>query len=53
MEKQINEEMLAALKAFVAQANKLSGFPAQYAPYVGAITLARAAIARATAEQSA
>ena len=52
MTENINEEMLAALKAFVAQANKLSGFPAQYAPYVGAITLARAAIACATAKHS-
>ena len=47
MTENINEEMLAALKAFVAQANKLSGFPAQYAPYVGAIVKARAAIAKA------
>lgn len=41
-------DLLAALQAFVTQATKLGGHPAQYDPYVGALTVARAAIAKAT-----
>ena len=41
-------DLLAALQAFVEQATKLSGHPAQYDPYVGALVAARAAIAKAT-----
>ena len=41
-------DLLAALRAFVEQATKLSGHPAQYDPYVGALVQARAAIAKAT-----
>ena len=41
-------DLLAALQSFVEQATKLSGHPAQYDPYVGALVAARAAIAKAT-----
>jgi hypothetical protein len=41
-------DMLFALQAFVEQATKVSGFPQAYEPYVGALVLARAAIAKAT-----
>ena len=43
-------ELLAALQAFVEQATKVSGFPQAYEPYVGALVVARAAIARAAGE---
>ncbi len=44
----INREMLAALRAFVTQANKVAGFPLAYEPYIGALVAARAAIEKAT-----
>ena len=52
MDKQLTQtetELLAALKAFVAQATKLSGFPAQYTPYVGALIAAKDAIRKVEA----
>lgn len=43
-------ELVAALEAFVTQATKLSGFPAAYDPYSGALVAARAALSRAKGE---
>lgn len=40
-------DMLEALKAFVEQATKVSGFPQAYIPYSGALVAARAAITKA------
>jgi hypothetical protein len=40
-------DLLAALRAFVEQATKVSGFPQTYEPYVGALVAARTAIAKA------
>ena len=43
-------DLVGALETFVTQATKLSGFPAQYDPYVGALVKARTALAKARGE---
>ena len=40
-------ELLEACEGFVKQANKLSGFPEAYEPYLGALINARSAIKQA------
>ena len=40
-------KLLEACEGFVKQANKLSGFPEAYEPYLGALINARAAIKQA------
>lgn len=42
----VANDLLAALEAFIERANKLSGFPAQYDPWVGEILKAKEAIAK-------
>ena len=44
-------DLLAALRAFVEQRDKLAGFPQAVDPYSGAYVAARAAIAKAEGQQ--
>jgi ABC-type transporter Mla subunit MlaD len=40
------EELAAALKAFINDAAKVSGFPDLYQPYLASLVVARAALAK-------
>jgi hypothetical protein len=50
--REVNAELLFACRAFVEQYDKLAGFPHACEPYVGACIVARAAIAKATADDT-